>query len=422
MSNGVKVLRFFCAIAVGISFLSGNLVAQSPITRHITLEEAQEQSTNKMADIARYTVDVAKYARQAAQADYWPKLDAYMFNLHFNKFLGQQIQLFQKNASIPLAAKNQTIVAATVTQPVTPLLKIHQAVEIAKADEVIAQSKASEMTAQVASKVQHIYFELLIAQRQYSVIEAKIKRVEGGLQIAAAGTVQPDGMAKRQAVDLEATKELLTAQSRVAELTRSLNTLIGFAPDTELELTLPAPQLFDISEQTATQQAQLDNPEVVEAVQTVNKAEAAKTLSKLDYIPTVAVIGGYIYQNAVPALPLDFSVIGFEATWNLFDFGKREKIISEHNAQVALARANVDLVKAKVAATAQKAFLDLQRLRKIRDLTRRVAGTYPMVPVNYQNAQLETNSERAQAEIEMLQAELDYREAYSQLKRVIEGR
>jgi outer membrane protein TolC len=254
------------------------------------------------------------------------------------------------------------------------------------------------------------------------LVEAKANKIDSGLKIVSTGAVPLEGMAKRQAVDLEAEKELLTARGRVTELTRSLNALIGFAPDTELELTVPAPQMDNISEQGATQQALVTNPEVVEAVQTFNKAEAAVALSKLEYVPTVAIIGGYIYQNAIPALPLDSSFIGFDATWNIFDFGKREKIISERNAQRSLAMANVDVVKAKVAATAQKAFLDLQRLRKIRDLTRQVVGNYPIVPVNYQNTKLESNSDRTQAEIEMLQAELDYREAYSHLKRTIEGR
>jgi hypothetical protein len=40
---------------------------------------------------------------------------------------------------------------------------------------------------------------------------------------------------------------------------------------------------------------------------------------------------------------------------------KREKTISERNTQLALAKANLDLVRAKVAANTQKAFLDLER-------------------------------------------------------------
>ena len=74
-----------------------------------------------------------------------------------------------------------------------------------------------------------------------------------------------------------------------------------------------------------------------------------------------------------------------------------------------MAEASVNLVKTRVAANARKAFLDLERTKKIRDLTRRLisqvaAATSP------------------QLEAEMFQSELDYRAAYRELRRIMEGR
>jgi len=75
----------------------------------------------------------------------------------------------------------------------------------------------------------------------------------------------------------------------------------------------------------------------------------------------------------------------------------------------------VAMMKSKVAASVQKSFLDLQRAEKIRDLTRRLAA-------GYKEAALENPSAQAAEEAEMLQTELDYRDAYSQLKRLVDGR
>jgi len=127
-------------------------------------------------------------------------------------------------------------------------------------------------------------------------------------------------------------------------------------------------------------------------------------------VPDVAVIGGYIYEIAVPLLPKDFAFVGVMASFNIFDFGKREKTVSERKTQLAMAEAAVELVKAKVAAGTQKAFLDLERTRRIRDLTLQLS-TMPGA-----------EAARAHAEAEMFQAELDYRVAGSQLKRFISGR
>src|SRR5262249_13543044 len=122
-----------------------------------------------------------------------------------------------------------------------------------------------------------------------------------------------------------------------------------------------------------------------------------------------------------PALPRDFSYIGVIATLNVFDFGKREKTSSERKTQLSMAEASVELIKAKVAANAQKAFLDLQRARKIRDLTRQVRA-YQRVQVSVIDLKPEAQAAWAQSEAELFQAELDYRLAYAELKRITEGR
>jgi len=414
--------RGFYLIAIAIFLLGDNLAAQLG-PRRITLDDAQARAAaNKAAELARLTIDAAKYHRQALQADYFPKIGSDFFNLHFNKFMGQAIVVAGRTAGLPLFFKDQTIVAVTVTQPITPLFKVRQAVDIARADETIARAKASGIAAQVAANVERTYFDLLIGQRQQTVAQEKVNTTESGLQLATTGEMRLGGLAERRTAFLAASKELVTVSSRVTELMQSLNLLIGLAPDTELELVDPEPVFENISLQQATQQAQANSHELVEAEQTVVKAGAAARLSKLEYVPDVAAIGGYVYERAIPLLPRDFSYIGVMASWNLFDFGKREKTISESNTQLALAKANLDLVRAKIAANAQKAFLDLERTRKIRDLTRQIVTGYRPVPISYPTTKPDASAARAQAELEMYQTELDYRLALSQLKQLIEGR
>jgi outer membrane protein TolC len=405
MSKRAKVFGILGSSLAGALLSTLNLAAQSSSVRQITLTEAQTRAVaGKVADLARLSVDAAKYHRQATQADYFPKIDATFWNLHFNKFMGETIQLARGATSLPLLQKDQTAVIVNLTQPVTPLFKVHQAVEIARADETIARAKGSQLATQTASNVERSYFALLVAQRQLAVAEIKTK------------------MAASQATLLNVSKDLLTARSEVTELTKSLNALLGFAPDTVLDLAAPEPVTETISETQATQQAIANSPEIVEAEQTVVKARAATRLSKLEYIPDVAVIGGYTFQTVIPVLPNDFSYLGVMASYTLFDFGKREKTVSERRTELDIARLNVDMVKAKVASAAQKSVFELQRKKQIRDLTRRLASVYQTMAVNFQDSKMESQLERAQAEADMFQAELDYRIAFAELKRTVEGR
>ena len=419
MFKNTLIVRTLCFIALAGSLLITEAAAQvmSPGVRRITLDDAQAQAAaSTMKNLARLGIDAAKYHRQAVQADYFPKLDASFLNLHYNKFMGHTIRLLDTDAALPLFGKNETAVALTVIQPVTQLLQVHQAVNVARADEEIAKAKAAGITSQIAMNVEHAYFALLIAQRQQIVAQTKVKMLESGSQLASTISLPVGTMTEHKSALLEASKELTMANNVVTELTQSLNTLIGFASDTKLVLVPPEPAIETVSLPQATQQAVANSPEVVEAKQTVAKAKAASKLAKLEYVPAVTVIGGYLNQPqpVLPLLPQDFSFIGFTATYTLFDFGKREKTISERKTQVSMAEANVGLVEAKVAAGVHKAFMDLERTRKIRDLTRQLA-------VSYQEASLDNTSARARAEAEMFQAEMDYRSAYTELKRLIDG-
>src|SRR5262245_3657044 len=422
MLRSTKITGTFCLIAFAVVLQITEAAAQdrSPAVRLITLDDAQAQAAAAtMKSLGRLGIDAAKYHRQAVRADYFPKIDASFLNLHYNKLMGKPLQLFGRDASLPLFGKDETAVAFTVFQPVTQLLQVHQAVNLARADEEIARAKADSMTSQIAANVEHTYFALLIAERRQTIAETKANMQESRSQLASTIAMPVGNMVEHQATLLEAKKELITANNEVTQLTQSLNALIGLPLDTQLVLAVPAPELpaQTISLPQATQQAVANSPDVVEAQQTVVKAKAASKLSKLEYVPAVTVLGGYINQPqpVLPLLPNDFSFIGFTATYTIFDFGKREKTVSERNTQVSMAEANLTLVQAKVAAGVQKAFLDLERTRKIRDLTRQLAG-------GYQQTAIDNTSARAKAEAEMFQAEMDYRSAYAQLKRLINGR
>jgi outer membrane protein TolC len=201
----------------------------------------------------------------------------------------------------------------------------------------------------------------------------------------------------------------------VQELTASLNEMLGWPPDTELELVPPALPVEDVSLPEAIDQAMAANPEVVEAEQNVAKARAASSLAKLDYVPDVVVLGGYAYNgNAIPALPRDFSFIGLTASYTLFDFGKREHTIKERHAQVSMAETALELTKAKVAAGVKHSYFALERSRQLSEMTHRMASLPQLQKASFEEAQIA--AARARVEAEMYQSDFDYLQALAQLK------
>ena len=429
LKNLLVMSSIICAgsrvLAQDSSAPGSGAAATKPGSAHrITLDEAKERAIKnsaggKEANLPLLAVEAARYHRLAAQADFFPKVGATVINLHFNKFMGQQIQIVNRSVPLPLLNKDQTVVALTVTQPVTPLFKVREGVNIARADERIARAKAGMSISQITSGVEQLYYTLLIAQRQSVAADASVKLLEGKLQLASASIPPLTGVGERQASLVEATKALLKVNIQVKDLTQSLNAMVGLPVETELELVAPSIVDEKISLVDATTEAVSNNVAVIEAEQTVAKARAASKLSKMEYIPDVAVLGGYVFQTAIPLLPRDFSYIGVLVSYNIFDFGKRERTMRERTTQLAMAEGALEMTKAKVSTGVQKSFLDMERTRRILELTRRLATTYQVTPASYQNNDLEAKAARAKAEAELFQAELDYRMAVAQLKREI---
>jgi outer membrane protein TolC len=218
--------------------------------------------------------------------------------------------------------------------------------------------------------------------------------------------------------DEATSRALLIATNSVRELTASLDDLLGWPTDTELELMPPSPRFEAISQQDATEKALAANPEVIEAEQNLVKARAAVTLQKLAYVPVVAAMGGYAHNgNVMPLLPDDFAFAGIVATYNVFDFGKREHTIKGASTQAQMAELALQLTKAKVAASVKTAYLDLQHSQLRSELASRLNSAIQPERIDFQEATAESVAARKiRSETESLQADLEYRQALAKLK------
>ena len=159
------------------------------------------------------------------------------------------------------------------------------------------------------------------------------------------------------------------------------------------------------------------NPEVVEAEQTVVKARAASKLSKLDYVPDVAVTGGYAYQdNVAPLLPRDFSYIGVIASYDLFDFGKRQHTVKQRSAQLSAAELALQLTKAKVAGSVRSSYFEMKQSRQLSELAHHLASATQVQRASYPEESSEAALTSAKVEVEKFRADLEYRQALARLK------
>src|SRR5262245_37108371 len=203
--------------------VSGTLVsAQDVGARRITLVQAQQQAAqvNVLAQrLGELGVEAATQHRRAAAADYFPKVGTTAWNLHFNKFLGQEFVVNRPlaggsfTAALPLLGEDQTVVLVNVVQPITPLFQVREVVNVARADETIARAKLNAPPDATASAVEKAYFDLLIAQK-----EMALRDVAGGTAVAVS-------LRQPGAQTADAASSQKPPAARVKELTAELNAL-----------------------------------------------------------------------------------------------------------------------------------------------------------------------------------------------------
>jgi outer membrane protein len=411
---------------VGLSLMPNAGEALAGV-RRITLDEAQQLAggaSNPLVRLAALQVRIAKEHRLGIQSMYFPNISGQLENLHFNKVPGDVLSLDRlgRTLSVNIINKNQTAFNFSAIQPVTPLFAVHQLVKVARADEAIAEAKAGAPAAETASKVEKNYFDLMIVQRELVSAEAESKKIQAKW-LSASNSGAPRISAEQETDMTGAEKGVMFATSKVRELTASLDDMLGLPEGTKLELIPPEPLSENTSLDEAVDKAVAANVAVVEAEQTAKKAQAGSALSKMQYFPSVAIVGGYTNQTALNIiLPHDFSYIGVMATYTVFDFGKRERGVKESDAQAEMAEMAVPLTKAKVAGEVKSSYFELERSRKLSQLARRMVASTQVVEASYKSEDSEVESARAKMEADMFRVELEYRQAYSRLKTLMGGK
>jgi outer membrane protein TolC len=396
--------------------------------RRVTLREAQQlaqAASDPLKRLGELQVEAARQHRLGVRSMYFPIVATQFLDLHLSENPGQLLT-FQRPLtgaliSVPVTVffQDQTAFNVVATQPITQLLAVHQLAKIARADENIARAKAGMPVEAVSRQVEKNFFDLLVAEREMAAATANARSLRTGW--VTVGDSRAPRTAAQQADALRAETATALLGGTVTTLTASLNELLGLPSGTRLELVPPAPLAENLTLNNALAQAQASPPvEVIEAEQTAAKAHAAAKIAKLEYVPGVAVMGGWLHQHVLsdPVLPENFAYVGVLATYTLFDGLKREHAVKEAAAQEQAADLGVTLTKAKAAAAVKSAYFELERSRDAYNLARQMLPT-THAGVSFVSDNSDTDSRRARAEADVFRAEITYREAYAALTSIL---
>jgi outer membrane protein TolC len=355
----------------------------APAPRQITLDEAVQLALkhNHLVRISRFTVEEKQHAKDLVRSAYFPVLrnDSSIAKITDTQFIAIPAgglgdiggtAILGRTDIVNQGGKTVIVSGTSLTQPLSDLWKIKPANDVAAAALNATRDKAQQTENAIALKVHQLYYRILIAQSHQEADQAKIQATqdlnsEQLEQVKYGSTLEEEAIESR-AQFLEAKQDLLATQLQLSDLTMQLNDAIGLPLTTTLTLDTNVRQVSASCAREECLRAALEShPEIAEARAQIAEADAGVRLAKRQYIPDVAAFARYNYQENVPFLARNFGAFGIRFDYELFDGGRRNAAIAEHQSQVAQANENLARIKEEVELRVQTAWNKLDRTRQM---------------------------------------------------------
>src|SRR5262249_6160968 len=246
---------------------------------------------------------------------------------------------------------------------------------------------------------------------------------------AAEGVRGAELLAKTQTLEartalVEARQGLQDADKQLADLQEQMNALLDLPACTTLELVEPPlPVLPYRCADEVIGLALASSPEVREAQATIEKAHAALAAGKLDYVPSIAAVGGYMNQTVADYIQPNIGFVGVIGSYTFVDWGKRRNVIRERRDLVAMATLKLQQTEDEVRQKTRKAFRELAEtqaaLKTAQELVElhKEAVKKATTPEALRNpaALIAASKAEGLAAVDAVKADLAYRQAYVQL-------
>jgi outer membrane protein TolC len=345
------------AVAIGIS---SSLHAQ--VT---TLGEAirATEAADRTIKVARLEREKAVRDVKAAETHRWPVFSVTALGSQPLTQLGITLErgslgVYPHDGPIPGQTTTLTsplrfglIAYASVAQPLTQQYKIGLGIELAGVGVEAAAEQLRAKRHAVVNEVRHLYYGIAQAESGRKTLQATVDFLkqlerETNQQAVQRVALQADRLNVRAQI-VQAEYELLKMNDPIATQKEQLNRLMGRPIDTPLEID--AASIVDsdvVSLSDASAEVLASRPEVRLAKLQQRKARLERRLASAERIPDVSLsVLALRTVNFSSVLPNAFSSVGVQATWDVFDWGKKRQEI--HKKEEAEAQAALELADAE---------------------------------------------------------------------------
>ncbi len=260
------------------------------------------------------------------------------------------------------------LVVAQITQPLTQLRRIGLQIKQQELAREISAADLRTTEQTIVNEVKRTYYAILQTHEAARAAEESVKlyreldRVTGEyvLQQVALKTDQMDVQTRLGRAEYE----VLTLTNQLNTQKEQLNFLLGrdvtadFTVSNGLETVQIAMRETDLVQ--ARQRALMQRPEIRAAELRVKQASLDKRAKKTELIPDVSLTFSHISTfNYSDFVPRNTSGIGVQVEWEIFDWGRKKREISEKARTVSQADNSLSETKGQVLMEVNSRFRHL---------------------------------------------------------------
>lgn len=259
--------------------------------------------------------------------------------------------------------KPTAIVYATAAQPLSQQYRVTLGIRMARIGEQVAVEKVRQRELDAARQARSLYFGILQLQNRLESLAGMKKflerlQAEVAQQVAQRTALQAD-LLKVVAQVAEVELEMVKLRDPMATQRAELNRLMGRDPEDawELDVAVPTEEIRETNELLA--QALAQRPELRLAELQVQKANLDVRAKNAERIPDVNLtFTTFSTVNLGTVLPGNLSFAGLQATWDVFDWGRKRTEVRQKRLtaqQAELERADVEArIRVEVAQRRRK--------------------------------------------------------------------
>jgi outer membrane protein TolC len=263
---------------------------------------------------------------------------------------------------------------ASVSQPVTQLFKIGLGIELAEVGVEAAAEHVRAKRQGIVNEVRRLYYGIAQAESGKATLQETVDFLkqldrETSRQVVQRMALQADLLnVKAQLVQAE--YELLKTDDPIQSQKEQLNRLMGRAIDTPLEIDVSSIVATEtVSLTDAYAEALTSRPEIRLARVQQRKTELERRLASAARIPDVSLsLLGLRTVNYTSVLPNSVSSVGIQATWDVFDWGKKRTELQSKRDAEAQAAVELDDTEARVMSEVAHQYRRIVEARKAVEL------------------------------------------------------